>query len=54
MVFDPSYDQSQIKFVKNDQVFELEGQDNRRVYFNEQQETKYEAVFDRPDVTDVN
>lgn len=38
----------ELKFVKNENTFELDGQDNRRVYFDEEADkTVYNAVFDK-------
>ncbi len=46
VIFVTGYKFTEIKFVVND-VFELQEKDNRRVVFNENGETIYEATFDK-------
>lgn len=46
ITFDTPFDFVSIKFVKNNSVFELNGKDNRKVYFDKLNEsTKLEVIF---------
>lgn len=46
VVFDIPYDLVEIKFVKNEEQFELKNQPNRSLRFDDDQNTKYNAKFD--------
>ncbi len=46
IVFDIPYNFVEIKFVKNENQFELNNQPNRKVVFDESQNTHFNAKFD--------
>ncbi len=50
VVFDTPFDFVSVKFVQNGEIYELNGQDNRRVYFNKNGVTVYETVFNENEV----
>ena len=47
IVIDNPYKFVELKFVKNGGEYELDGQPNRRVYFDESKTTEYRATFDK-------
>lgn len=46
IVFLSPYEYLEFKFVKNEDVFELNGKDNRKLEFKDREEMEYKAVFD--------
>ena len=46
IVFDIPYDVVEIKFVKNEDQFELNDLPNRNLHFDDNQDTKYKVKFD--------
>ena len=46
--FDLPYDFVELKFVKNSSDFELEGKDNRKLYFDKSQTTNFTVRFNEP------
>ncbi len=48
VTFDVPFDYVELKFVKNGGQYELDGQDNRKVYFEPSGRTTIKAVFDKP------
>jgi hypothetical protein len=47
LVFDIPYDYVNIKFVKNENEFELQDQPNRQINFDQSLITYYKAIFDQ-------
>ena len=47
ITFDTPFDFVEVKFVKNENTFELEGKENRRVYFDQKDKVTYNTVFDK-------
>ena len=47
VTLDIPYKYVELKFVKNGDIYELEGQPNRQVYFDEDGKTNYEATFNK-------